>query len=175
MILCYDIETDDLNSATCRFGCGVTCELPSLRIRTYGPRRVSEMVSMLNAAPLRCGHNVLAFDDPVLSRLSGRPLTSAKAWDLLGQIRSANGNSTSGFKLDAIARTMLGESAFLTGKEIPALIRAGHWHEVIEHCIQDVQLLARLIKRIVASGGVVTNGQTTVRVNVTALQRHLSM
>lgn len=172
MILCYDIETDDINSSTCRFGCAVTCELPSMRVQVYGPRRIGELVYALNRAPLRCGHNVNTFDDPVIRRVSGRELTS-NLWDLLLEIRRGNNNDSKGFKLDAIAKAMVGAGTYLDGAEIPNLIRAGQWHDVIEHCLQDTQQLARVVVKVLRTG-MVSNGITTVRVNTQPLRLHLA-
>ncbi|MBK8270193.1 MAG: hypothetical protein IPK83_18600 [Planctomycetes bacterium] len=173
MLTVYDIETDGFGS-TCRLACAVSLVLPEWRLNVYGQSRIGQMFTKLNAANLRTGFNTVCFDDPIIQRLANRQFTSP-SWDLLAEIKAVNDNSSGGWSQDAITKAMLGESSFLTGDQIPALFRAGKFHDIIEHCIQDVCGYARLLKEIIRRGGVVTNGIKTVKVDISVLRRHFVM
>ncbi len=170
MILCYDVETDGLDTTRCRLACAVTCAFPSMRCHVFGPRRIGELAATLKTFP-RSGHNIHAFDDKVVERLS-RSTLATPSWDLLARIRDANNGDCGGFRLEKIAAAMLGLQyrTHMSGRDVPTLIRGGMWHDVIEHCLQDVQIYAHLIRRILYTGGVVTNGEKTVRVDIKELR-----
>lgn len=79
----YDIEGDNLYNDVRRLWCAVVVDLPTGIVKGFRPEEMSEFLVMVEGAKLRCGHNIIDFDDPVLDKLFGIKLSPKTAIDTL--------------------------------------------------------------------------------------------
>lgn len=79
----YDVEGDGLYDTVTQLWCAVLIDLPTGEIRGYRPEQLEEFVCQLQRAKLRCGHNIIDYDDPTIEKLYGHPLSPESAVDTL--------------------------------------------------------------------------------------------
>lgn len=79
----YDIEGDNLYNDVRRLWCAVVVDLPTGIVKGFRPEEMCEFLIMIERAKLRCGHNIIDFDDPVLDKLFGIKLSPKTAIDTL--------------------------------------------------------------------------------------------
>lgn len=70
-MLVFDIETDGLLDTVTKVHCMVIQDHTTGEMFTYRPHEISKGVEKLLQADCICGHNVIAFDIPVLEKLYG--------------------------------------------------------------------------------------------------------
>lgn len=101
------------------------------------------------------GFNNAAFDNALL-KAHGIEIDPARCFDLLIMMRRAVGEpdvytkgvTAAGRSLDAIARANLGVSKSGKGDLAPVLWQRGKRGAVIDYCLNDVAITARLVRRL---------------------------
>lgn len=149
----YDIETDSLSVRAARFKIGCAIYSPALTPVMYA--RTERMVTDLNCCQLIAGHNVIAFDNPIIERLA-RPIT-APVFDLLAAIRTVTG-SVAGWGLDSIAAAMVpNEHRWLRAREPADGFATADPIGLAQHCINDVTLFRLVLKACARAAGRLVN------------------
>jgi len=168
VLIVYDTETTELAGHPA-IGLSVACVWRSTldRYDFYSQRRIVELLSLLNAGSLIAGFCNTTFDNPLLTRLSGRRLT-AQVYDLYAEIVRVVGRGRAGWSLAAISRAMLPVHQHKTGDgaEAPGLFRRGELDKLYSYALGDVQTTVAVLRAVVLAGGVVSNGTDKIRVNV---------
>jgi hypothetical protein len=117
--LIFDLETDGLIPLVSRVHCGVLMDLDTLKVQTYGPSDLEEMIEELASADVLAGHNICGFDIPVLELLHGYDVPGQKYLDTLAMSRAIYPGSPATSvlrKLDAAFERKHGEQAGLDSK-----------------------------------------------------------
>lgn len=105
--------------------------------------------ALVNQADEIVGFNSISFDDPLCQ---AHDIHIQTTYDLMVEIRRAAGESlsgtcTRGYNLARLTEVNLGRKKTGLGSEVPALWQAGKRQEVIDYCLNDVQLLVDLYQR----------------------------
>lgn len=133
----------------------------------YGPQDLERLALRLEVADEVVGYNSVSYDHLVLDAALGRRIYIPGELDLWLAIRAAREAPDPGgtWKLDAVARRTLGRGKLdQLGALAPSKLREGHWAQVVEYCIRDVQLLRDLYKFVLQYGFLVGPGEQVVRV-----------
>ena len=142
MKLVFDIETDDLKAT--KIWCLVAKDIISNQIYTYGPNQIEEGCQLLSEADELIGHNIIGFDLPVLRDLTrfktlgcGQKIVDTLVLSrLFDPVREAgHGLATWGYKLGS------NKIEFKSFAE-------GFTNEMLEYCIQDVELNVLVYKAL---------------------------
>lgn len=73
--LLFDLETDNLLEACTTIHCGVIIDMVSQEVREYRPHEIENLFWDLLEADELWGHNIIAFDIPVLFKMADKFLT----------------------------------------------------------------------------------------------------
>jgi hypothetical protein len=91
----FDLETDGLIPHVSQIHCGVTMDLATLKVHTFGPSDIEALIEELSSATLLAGHNICGFDIPVLELLHGYDVPGQKYFDTLAMSRAIYPGSSS--------------------------------------------------------------------------------
>ena len=162
--LLFDLETDGLLDKVTRIWCCVTYDLDTKEIRTFGPGDVDAALDHLQSADVLAGHNIIGYDLPVLDKLwPGRvfhgdkhlidTLTLSRViwpkevmdqqdWEVYTNVppryRGQHGLKAWGYRL--------------SDHKIEFKDFAVYSEEMLQYCIQDVKVNARLFQHILDQG-----------------------
>lgn len=148
--------------------CVCTLDTETSLSRLFTQRLLEDLDQYL-AGQVVGGFNTERFDFELL-RAQGLKLRVAEHYDVLRQIWIALGldpdrfepATHGGWSLDAVAGNTLGATKSGNGALAPVWWQQGEHGRVIDYCLRDVWLEARLVQWI-AERGDVTNGKQTVR------------
>lgn len=106
--------------------------------RHYYEDQVSMLIYDLEQADLAVGFNTIGFDCRVLNAYTDR-LTqhTIQHFDMMKELKSR-------ISLDSLAKGTLGQKKTMSGALAPNLWKQGKKKEVLEYCIQDVNLTKHL-------------------------------
>lgn len=162
------------NAHKAGISCAVAYEVERRRYHVFGDTldEHKALAEMLAAADIVVGWNHVQFDYPVLAEAAGMPLAyltdmgappGLRDWDLLQMLwtgRGGNARFGSGNKLDEISRATLGSTIggkIGEGQRAPELYQQGRWGELVNYCLRDVDLTARLYERVREGAPLITN------------------
>ena len=123
---------------------------------------------------LVAGFNSMSFDDNVCFKSAGIHVTTN--YDLLRECWRADGlgevfeyPSHAGYGLDALAKAngLTGKTGH--GADAPVDWQRGHYGKVIDYCLEDVRLTAKLIQMVIA-GDPLTSPKTSQTIQARDLQ-----
>lgn len=129
------------------------------RYRVFTKDNWHEFAALVATTPVIAGFNSIPFDNAVLKACDIVDIWEEKSYDLLREIWAGAGlgpgfqyPSHAGYSLDAVAK-----ANGLSGKTGHGAIAPINWQRgnigtVIDYCLQDVAITAKLIKRVQDSG-----------------------
>ena len=97
--LVFDIETDDLNAS--KIWCISTCDTDTELVSSFWGDSLDKGIETLKNADKIIGHNIIAFDIPVLKKITGVDLSGKKIVDTLSVSRLLNPVRDGGHSLEA--------------------------------------------------------------------------
>jgi hypothetical protein len=133
--LILDIETN-LKHDT--IWCCVTKDITTGDTKVW--TEAESLRSYLRVDDLLVGHNIIGFDAPILNRLWNLKIRLSQVRDTLVMSRLANPQREGGHSLDAWGKTLGNHKGNFTN------FNEGLSQEMIDYCIQDVNLTAQLYK-----------------------------
>jgi len=133
MRIILDIET---NKAHDTIWCCVTKDMDTNEIKVW--KDSNDIHSFLSACDVICGHNLIAFDAPVLNRVWKTNIKLSQCEDTLMMSRLHNASREGGHSLAAWGETLKFPKGDFTDFD------GGLTEEMITYCIQDVNLTHRL-------------------------------
>jgi len=154
--------------------CAVAYEIERRRYRVFGDTLAEHqaLAGLLVRAARVVGYNHVNFDYAVLAVATGIPraeLTDVDAdpgdrdWDLLQMLWGGIGRRQlgrgSGNSLNDVSRATLGAAVggkTGDGAQAPELYQAGRWGELVDYCLRDVDLTARLYERAAEGAAFIT-------------------
>jgi hypothetical protein len=149
-------------------GIAVLCAFDT---RTRDPRvfladNLGEFATLIEGRTV-AGFNNRSFDDRLLA---ANGVQVGRSWDLLCEVRKAvgepeaftRGRTAPGRTLDALCGANLTGSKSMKGAMAPVEWQRGNWGSVIDYCMRDVMLTARLIQKLPAIVDPVTRRTLTV-------------
>jgi hypothetical protein len=172
----FDLETNGLIPHVSVIHCGVTMDLSTKKIQTFGPSDIDALIEELASADVLAGHNICGYDIPVLERLHGYDVPGQKYLDTLAMSRAIYPGSTSTSVLrvkDAQFQRKYGEVAGLdsthhgrhTLKAWSLRLRLddegkadydGGWEEyseeMLRYCVSDVKANKHLLTHLLSKG-----------------------
>ena len=83
MKYCFDIETDGLLNDVTKIWCIVLKDIDTNEVFKYGPANVRDGVIKMQGAELLIGHNIIAFDLPVIKKIYKYSQMKDKVFDTL--------------------------------------------------------------------------------------------
>jgi hypothetical protein len=121
------------------------------RYRVFLPDNLDEFRALIKEREHIIGFNSLSFDD-ALCRANNIDITTT--YDLLRKVRRAAGEpeeytqgvSSKGLSLGNLAQSNLGYGKSGNGALAPELWQRGHFGQVIDYCLQDVQITRKLLE-----------------------------
>lgn len=152
-------------------GMGVTCvctyELQTHLSRTFLIEDLEDLQRYLAGKPTS-GFNTRRFDLPLLAE-HGVTVDQAQHYDMLEAIWVAQGldpdvfvySTHGGWSLDAVCEASFSHCKSGNGAMAPIWWQKGQRGRVIDYCLRDVWLEARLLQHVIETGRV-TNGARTV-------------
>ena len=135
-----DIETDGLDAT--KIWCAVTKNITTEEIKVWTV--ASELQKFLRPEDTLIGHNLIAFDIPVLRKLWNLKIDSAQLQDTLIMSRLLNPVIESGHSLKSWGLRLGLHKGDFTAFD------GGLSDEMVEYCIQDVEVTAALYKNLSA-------------------------
>jgi DEAD/DEAH box helicase domain-containing protein len=142
----------------------VIYEMDADRYLIYGPDDIQDLRARLEAAERITTWNGDTFDLPVIYGLR-RPMVvehlAQTSDDLLQRTWHALGSREKGWKLEDVARAMLGRGKTGDGALAPILFQQSRWVRLINYCLEDVRI-TRDILRVLEQTGEIHNGVTTL-------------
>jgi DEAD/DEAH box helicase domain-containing protein len=144
-IVVLDLETQYIASEVGGWGnirdmqlaVGVTYHAREDAYRTYVEEDAEDLVSVLRAADLVVGYNLVRFDYEVLRRYTTDLLDDLPTVDMLADIHRALGRR---LKLDDVAAATLGQGKSADGLQAVRWFRQGEVERVIDYCRRDVEV-----------------------------------
>ena len=133
--LIIDIETN-LKHDT--IWCCVTKDITTGEVKVW--TEAGSLKSYLRQDDLLVGHNIIGFDAPILNQLWNTKILSSQVRDTLVMSRLLNPQREGGHSLDAWGRTLGNRKGNFTS------FNEGLSQEMIDYCIQDVNVTAQLYK-----------------------------
>lgn len=162
--LVFDIETDGLYFDVSQVHCVVTKDIDTGEIKKFEPCKVEQALQVLTSADLLIGHNVIAYDLAVLSKLY--PAFTVKREQVTDTLTLSRllYSDLGDRDREAVAKGVLGEEfpSKLTGShslkawglrlgELKAEYEGG-WEaysdEMLEYCVQDVEVACKLYAKL---------------------------
>ena len=124
------------------------------RYRVFTAECFPEFETLANDR-LLAGFNSIAFDDAVCAASAGLNVTTQydllrECWIADGLAPEFEGESHGGYGLDALSKAngLYGKTGH--GAVAPVDWQQGRYGSVIDYCLEDVRLTARLIRRVIA-------------------------
>ena len=154
---CFDVETDGLLDSVSKIHCVVFKDIDTKEIFKYGPDKLNDAIDRLKNANLLIGHNVIAYDIPVIKKLLKLKL-KAKIFDTLvatrliwADIKDQDFKKVNaGFPTKLIGRHSLKAWGFRIGEYKEQIDT--DWQEynetMLEYCVQDVEVTYKLYNKI---------------------------
>jgi DNA polymerase I-like protein with 3'-5' exonuclease and polymerase domains len=133
--LIIDIETN-LKHDT--IWCCVTKDITTGEVKVW--TEAGSLKSYLRQDDLFVGHNIIGFDAPILNRLWNLKILSSQVRDTLVMSRLMNPQREGGHSLDAWGKTLGNRKGNFKN------FNEGLSQEMIDYCIQDVNVTAQLYK-----------------------------
>jgi len=137
--------------------------------RVFTGAHLSELAPYLASAYSTGGFNSRRFDSRLLAA-HGIPVDPERHFDALDAIRAAQGINPDGipppehrgWTLDAISEGTFGLNKSGDGAMAPVWWQQGQWGRVVDYCMRDTYLTAKLITRILAGESVTAAGKDTL-------------
>ena len=133
--LVLDIETNEEHAT---IWCCVTKDITTGDTKVW--TEAGSLRSYLRVDDLLVGHNIIGFDAPILSRLWNLKIPLTQVRDTLVMSRLANPQREGGHSLGAWGKTLGNHKGNFTN------FNEGLSQEMIDYCIQDVNVTAQLYK-----------------------------
>lgn len=129
------------------------------RFRAFCKDNFDEFQTLVDASDWVAGFNIINFDNKVCAA-NGIAVPEGKSYDILRAIWKAagldptifNSKTHGGFSLDAVADLNLGRKKTGHGALAPIEWQQGKYGSVIDYCLEDVRLEARLLNQILNEG-----------------------
>lgn len=137
MRIILDIETN-LKHDT--IWCCVTKDIDNNEVRVW--KEANGLSHYLSLCSFICGHNVVAFDAPILNRVWGTQIRPSQCFDTLLMSRMTNPSREGGHSLAAWGETLKFPKGDFTDFE------GGLTEEMLTYCIQDVNLTHRVYEEV---------------------------
>lgn len=173
--LLFDLETNGLLDEVHTIHCGVTLDLDSHKLRSWGPAEIPELVAELVTADILAGHNICGYDMLVLEKLHGVDVSKHLYLDTLAMSRALYPGSLAtsqlkmqDFKLrrkygdDAMPGKLVGRHSLMAWSHRLRLGTAGKaqydggWEkwtpELQAYCEQDVRSNLRVLNYMLGKG-----------------------
>jgi hypothetical protein len=129
------------------------------RYRVFTKDNWHEFVALIYSSTLIAGFNSIPFDNAVLKACDIVDIWEEKSYDLLREIWMGAGlgpefefPSHAGYSLDAVAKANGLSKKTGNGATAPIDWQKGNIGTVIDYCLQDVAIAAKLIKKVQDSG-----------------------
>ena len=135
-----DVETDGLDAT--QIWCAVTKDLDTKEIKTWTV--ASALQEYLRPDDILIGHNIIGFDAPVLRKLWNLTIDSDQLRDTLIMSRLLNPVIESGHSLRSWGLRLGKHKGDFTAFD------GGLSYEMVEYCIQDVEVTATLYENLTA-------------------------
>jgi len=136
------------------------------RSHLYDEHTLELAAQHLESADVVLGFNSQEFDAPVVEGILGRRLELQTHLDLLQLVWAASSGKRSGNKLDDLARATLGFGKPHDGTLAPTLADEGHWAELFDYCLLDVDLTKRLFIYAQENGNLINGNGNVVEINL---------
>tara|TARA_R100000808_G_scaffold6841_2_gene20161 strand:- start:835 stop:2577 length:1743 start_codon:yes stop_codon:yes gene_type:complete len=159
MKYCFDIETDGLLNDVTKIWCIVLKDIDTNEVFKYGPANVRDGVIKMQGAELLIGHNIIAFDLPVIQKIYKYSQMNNKVFDTLVATRLVWAdikdkdfrNVNKGFPTKLIGRHSLKAWGVRLGnyKQNIETDWSEFTDEMLEYCVQDVEVTHTLYKKII--------------------------
>lgn len=140
MRIVLDIET---NLAHDKIWLCVTKDIDTGEIMEWYDIDTNTFSVYVSKAEMIIGHNIIGFDAPVLNRVWGTKIRASQCYDTLLMSRLLDPSIEDGHSLDAWGKRLGDHKIGFTDFE------GGLTEEMIEYCIQDVNLTAKLYNHLV--------------------------
>jgi len=137
MRIILDIETNRKHDT---IWCCVTKDIDNNEVRVW--KEPSDLSNFLSLCSLICGHNVIAFDAPILNRVWGTKIRPSQCFDTLLMSRMTNPSREGGHSLAAWGETLKFPKGDFTD------FNGGLTEEMLTYCIQDVNLTHRVFEEV---------------------------
>ena len=161
--LIFDIETDNLYDKVTITHCGVTIDVDTGEVRSFRPENISQMLEHISTADTLIGHNIMAYDLPVLKKLYGFEF-SGELFDTLIATRliwsAIKEDDFEAYKQGKLQSKLIGRYS-LEAWGVRLGVHKGEYgkqaqawdafsEEMLDYCIQDVKLTKLLYEKILA-------------------------
>ena len=159
-MLIFDLESDGLLNTVSVIHCGVTYNTETKEYKRYTNEEISLLINDLQEADALGGHNIIAYDMPVIEKLYGINLMHKELYDTLIVSRIAYYNLIA---IDANSRRVpprlkgthglkswgyrLGENKGTYGEQDDAW--STYSTEMLDYCEQDVVLNVKLYNKLI--------------------------
>ena len=137
MRLVFDIETNAIERPTVVW-CAVAHDIECGRTYVFGPEDIPGFLKLLGEADEIIGHNIIAYDLPVLHNLFGYSIHPSRATDTLILAHLLRYTLPNGHSLEAWGKRL---GLKKKGKEVNFLEFS---EEILDRCKQDVKINVRL-------------------------------
>ncbi|HIH15858.1 MAG TPA: hypothetical protein HA252_00450 [Candidatus Diapherotrites archaeon] len=112
--------------------------------RVFLKEQAKELFDLLQSCDLVVGHNLFSFDYSVLQGAVKQPvanLLNTKTLDMLFEIEKKTSQRVA---LNDLAKLNLGEEKTEDSRSVPFMWRTGKRQQVIDYCINDVEMTRKL-------------------------------
>jgi hypothetical protein len=120
--------------------------------RVFTQDNWAEFEQLIFSSPLVAGFNSINFDNAVLKACGVVDIWEEKSYDLLQEIYKSLGKRVKGYSLDAVAKANGLQGKTGHGALAPVDWQRGEIGKVIDYCLMDVAITAKLIKLVIDRG-----------------------
>ena len=149
-------------------GMGVSCvctwDSTKSRNSVYLDDNLEKLQKDINAVEYVIGFNNYGFDNKLLAA-HGVVIDEAKSIDILAEIMKVT-KSRKGLGLDAICEANFGIKKSGNGALAPIKWQKGKHGEVIDYCINDVEMTRKVFEKILRDGFIVDPRDTTKKIQI---------